>query len=48
MNVNMPDKHLSREDMLDMRNRIVSLLHGVLILLLTGYNSYFYPSKCGS
>lgn len=47
MNLNLPDKHLPREEMLDMRNRIVSFFHGFAIMLLAGYNTYFVHSQCG-
>ena len=47
MNLNLPDKHLSREDMLDLRNRIVSILHGTVSLTLSAYNTYFLHSQCG-
>lgn len=47
MNLNLPDKHLPRDEMLDMRNRIVSLFHGLTIMLLAGYNTYFVHSQCG-
>lgn len=33
--------------MLDLRNRIVSLIHGSSIMLLAGYNTYFIHSQCG-
>lgn len=47
MNLNLPDKHLNREDYLDMRNRIVSFFHGVISLVLSGYHMYFLQNECG-
>lgn len=47
MNLSLPDKHLKREDMLDMRNRIVSFFHGTISMILSGYNTYFVHSQCG-
>ena len=47
MSLNLPDKHLNREDKLDMRNRIVSFIHGFTIMFLSGYNTYFVHSQCG-
>ena len=47
MNLNLPDKHLKREDMLDMRNRMVSFIHGFLLMFLSGYHTYFMHSECG-
>ena len=47
MNLRINDKHLVRNDMLDMRNRIVSFVHGLLIMLMSGYNTYFAHSQCG-
>jgi hypothetical protein len=44
MYVPLPDKHLKREDMLDFRNRLISIIHGVAILLLSAYNTYFLHS----
>lgn len=41
MSVSLPDKHLNREDYLDMRNRIVSFFHGIISLALSGYHMYF-------
>jgi len=41
MNLDLPDKHLKRQDYLDMRNRIVSFFHGTLMVILTGYHFYF-------
>ncbi len=48
MNLNLPDKHLKREDMLDMRNRMISIVHGTIGLFLAAYNTYFLHSQCGS
>ena len=47
MNLNIPDKHLKREDHLDLRNRIVSCLHGIMSLVLSGYHYYFLLGECG-
>ena len=47
MNLRLPDKHLPREEMLDMRNRMVSLVHGASMMFLAGYNTYFVHSQCG-
>lgn len=41
MSLDLGDKHLSREDFLDLRNRIVSVVHGVVSLFLAAYNTYF-------
>ena len=47
MCLNLPDKHLKRNDMLDMRNRIVSFCHGLTMVLLAGYHYYIIKSDCG-
>lgn len=47
MYARIPDSHMKREDMLDMRNRIVSIIHGTLCMFLSGYNTYFVHSQCG-
>lgn len=47
MNLPIPDKHLSRADKIDLRNRLVSIIHGTLLLFLSGYNTYFAHSQCG-
>jgi hypothetical protein len=47
MSLNLPDKHLKRNDMLDMRNRIVSFIHGLTMVLLAGYHYYILKSDCG-
>ncbi len=44
MNLNLPDKHMKREDKLDMRNRITSFVHGTISMFLAGYNTYFVHS----
>lgn len=43
----LPDGHLARNDMLDMRNRIVSCMHGTISIFLAAYNTYFLHSECG-
>lgn len=48
MSLDLGDKHLSREDFLDLRNRIVSVVHGVVSLCLAAYNTYFQHSPCGA
>jgi len=48
MNLNLPDGHLKRNDMLDMRNRIVSFFHGAAMLIFSGYHMYFLHSECGA
>ncbi len=47
MNLKLKDEHLSRNDWLDLRNRIVSIIHGTSALFLSGYNTYFVHSACG-
>jgi len=47
LNLNLPDKHLSREDFLDMRNRLVSIIHGMIGIILAGYHTYFLHNECG-
>jgi hypothetical protein len=47
MNLKMNDKHLPRNEMLDMRNRMVSFVHGLVGLFISGYNTYFVHSQCG-
>lgn len=47
MSLSLPDKHLSREDYLDLRNRISSIVHGVVSLVLSAYNTYFLHGQCG-
>jgi len=48
MSLPLPDCHLKRNDMLDMRNRIVSCFHGTIILAFSGYHMYFLHSECGA
>lgn len=43
----IPDSKLPRNDYLDLRNRITSFIHGFIILILSGYNTYFVHSSCG-
>jgi hypothetical protein len=45
---NYEGKPLKRLDDLDVRNRMISFLHGSLTTVLTGYEYYFIPSSCGS
>lgn len=47
MNIKLPDKDMPREDMLDLRNRIISIIHGTGSMVLAGYNTYFVHSQCG-
>ena len=47
MNIKLKDSHLPRLDWLDLRNRIVSFVHGTTVLFLSGYNTYFAHSQCG-
>lgn len=47
MNLKLKDSHLPRAEWLDLRNRIVSVLHGVIVLFMSGYNTYFAHSQCG-
>ena len=47
MNLKLKDGHLKRNDMLDFRNRIVSITHGFFVLLLSTYNTLFVHSGCG-
>ncbi|CDW79729.1 UNKNOWN [Stylonychia lemnae] len=47
MYADLPDKHLPRDEMLDMRNRIVSFFHGAISLVLAAYNTYFLHGQCG-
>jgi hypothetical protein len=44
MNLKLKDTHLPRAEWLDLRNRIVSVIHGVIVLFLSGYNTYFAHS----
>ncbi|TNV77300.1 hypothetical protein FGO68_gene3054 [Halteria grandinella] len=46
-NLPLPDQKLSREDYLDLRNRITSFVHGFLIMVLSFYNTFFVQSACG-
>ena len=39
--------NLKQEVNLDMRNRMVSFIHGLLILLLSAYQVYFAFTECG-
>jgi len=48
MSLDLGDKHLPREDFLDLRNRIVSVVHGIISLFLAAYNTYFLHSPCGA
>lgn len=43
----LPDSHLPRADMLDLRNRIVSIVHGAFSLFLSAYSICFDHSQCG-
>ena len=36
-----------KEDDLDLRNRFVSLVHGLALFFLSGYHYMFIPSECG-
>jgi TLC domain len=47
MNLKLKDEHLPRLDWLDLRNRIVSVIHGTAILFLSAYNTFFVHSGCG-
>jgi TLC domain len=47
MNLKLNDSHLKRLDWLDFRNRIVSIIHGLFILFLSAYNTFFVHSGCG-
>jgi len=47
MNLRLPDSHLKREDYLDMRNRMVSFVHGFISLVGAGYHTYFLHTECG-
>eukprot|EP00347_Sterkiella_histriomuscorum_P003722 403363195 len=47
MYAKIPDSHLPRNEMLDLRNRIVSCLHGTVSMFLAAYNTYFLHSECG-
>ena len=48
MIVPIKDIHLSREDRLDMRNRMVSFVHGCISFSLASYHAYFLYNECGS
>lgn len=47
----LPFKHLaskiSKENDLDVRNRMVSFLHGVTLIIFSCYEFYFTPGSCG-
>ena len=47
MNLKLNDSHLKRLDWLDFRNRIVSIIHGILVLIFSTYNTFFVHSGCG-
>lgn len=47
MSIDLPDKHLSRKDYLDLRNRMSSLVHGLIALALSGYHTFFLAFECG-
>ncbi len=47
MNLKLNDSHLKRLDWLDFRNRIVSIIHGVFVLFISAYNTFFAHSGCG-
>ena len=38
---------LKREVYLDLRNRMVSFIHGIMALLLSSYQMYFAFTECG-
>jgi len=44
----LDDKHLPRKDWLDYRNRIVSIIHGIVGIFLGGYQTYFINESCGN
>jgi hypothetical protein len=44
MNLRLKDGHLSRNDWLDLRNRLTSIVHGALAILPSFYNTYFVHS----
>ena len=39
---------LSKEDQLDFRNRLVSIVHGIMAIVFGGYQQYFVHESCGS
>ena len=39
--------NLPKGTYLDLKNRMTSFVHGVLILLLSGYHMYFAFTECG-
>ena len=43
----IPDQHLPRHEMLDLRNRLVSTVHGFFAIILTAYNTFFKAAACG-
>ena len=40
-------KNLKREHDLDVRNRIVSFVHGIVLIVFSSYEFYFAPGSCG-
>jgi len=38
---------LSKQDELDIQNRVVSTVHGTILMLAAGYQFYFFPGQCG-
>ena len=43
-----PEKvDISKMDELDVRNRLVSMMHGSILTLLSGYHFYFMHASCG-
>lgn len=41
------ESHLSKKDKDDLVNRVISLIHGLVMLVLSGYHFYFAPGSCG-
>jgi hypothetical protein len=41
-------KTISRTDELDFRNRVVSILHGLAVLFISGYHFFNFPTVCGN
>jgi len=40
-------KELNKADDMDVRNRMISFLHGLTLLVFSGYEFYITPGSCG-
>ena len=46
-NINIPPRIENKKKELDVLNRIVSFMHGLVLLSMSTYKYYFVPIECG-